>query len=61
MIGATIVTVVTQGAAPVAFPLVVGVLAATVGYGRRAVSPGTTTLLRSAVVTRHSHSSSQAV
>jgi hypothetical protein len=35
MIGATIVTVATQGAAPAALPFVVGILAATVAYGRR--------------------------
>ncbi len=35
MIGATTVTVATQGVAPAVFPLVVGILAASVAYGRR--------------------------
>jgi hypothetical protein len=35
MIGATIVTVATQGAAPAALPFCVGILAATVALGRR--------------------------
>jgi len=35
MIGATTVTVVTQGAAPAALPFVVGILAVSVAYGRR--------------------------
>ncbi len=35
MIGATVITVATQGAAPAVLPFVVGILAATVAYGRR--------------------------
>ena len=35
MIGATVVTVATQGAAPAALPFCVGILAATVALGRR--------------------------
>ena len=35
MIGATLVTVATQGAAPAALPFCVGILAATVALGRR--------------------------
>src|SRR5881398_1540479 len=35
MIGATVITVATQGAAPAVLPCVVGILAATVAYGRR--------------------------
>jgi hypothetical protein len=35
MIGATVVTVATQGAAPAALPFVVGILAAIVAYRRR--------------------------
>jgi uncharacterized membrane protein YphA (DoxX/SURF4 family) len=35
MIGATVVTVATQGAAPAALPFCVGILAATVAVGRR--------------------------
>jgi hypothetical protein len=34
MVGATIITVIAQGAAPALFPLVVGLLAAFVAYGR---------------------------
>src|SRR5256885_6947736 len=34
MLGATIVTVATQGVAPAALPLVVGILAATIAWGR---------------------------
>jgi DoxX-like family len=34
MVGATIVTVIAQGVAPALFPLVVGLLAAFVAYGR---------------------------
>src|SRR5256885_12566419 len=34
MLGATIVTVATQGLAPAALPLVVGILAATIAWGR---------------------------
>ena len=34
MIGATVVTVATQGVAPAVLPFVVGILAATVAYGR---------------------------
>jgi uncharacterized membrane protein YphA (DoxX/SURF4 family) len=36
MIGATAITVATMGVAPALFPLVVGLLAAFVGYNRRA-------------------------
>ena len=35
MIGATTVTVVTQGVAPAVLPFIVGLLAAAVAYGRR--------------------------
>jgi len=35
MIGATVLTVATQGVAPAVLPFVVGILAATVAYGRR--------------------------
>jgi hypothetical protein len=35
MIGATVITAVTQGAVPAVFPFLVGALAATVAYGRR--------------------------
>ena len=35
MIGATVVTVATQGVAPAVLPFVVGILAATVAYRRR--------------------------
>ena len=35
MIGATVITVATQGVAPAVLPFVVGILAATVAYGRR--------------------------
>ncbi len=34
MIGATVITVATQGVAPAALPFVVGILALTVAYGR---------------------------
>jgi len=34
MVGATVVTVATQGVAPAVLPFVVGILAATVAYGR---------------------------
>ena len=39
MLGATVVTVVTQGPAGAAVPFVVGILAATVAYGRWRVAP----------------------
>ena len=39
MFGAVVVTVITQGVAPAAFPLVVGVLATVVAVGRRSRSP----------------------
>jgi hypothetical protein len=39
MVGATIATAVTQGMAPATLPLVVGILASTVAYGRWRVAP----------------------
>lgn len=39
MVGATVVTVATQGAAPAVLPLVVGLLAAAVAYGRWRAAP----------------------
>jgi hypothetical protein len=39
MTGATVITAATQGAAPAVLPLVVGLLAATVAYGRWRVAP----------------------
>ena len=39
MIGATVFTLATMGAAPALFPLVVGLLAAFVAYGRWRVAP----------------------
>lgn len=39
MVGATVVTVATQGVAPAVVPLMVGILAAAVAYGRWRVAP----------------------
>ena len=49
MIGATVVTLATMGAAPALFPLVVGLLAAFVAYGRWQLAPHRRRASRSAL------------